>query len=247
MDKTTIQRRIQKLSSQLCRPQQLTRELEALLESLKEEKAAANYKKIIPKMVKSFGVPKPVLDVIAQEISRLGQKSPQSTLKLLKTLWQKGSFEERTITAKILSQIGKKIPEESLNLIGSFLKNIDNWSICDVLATQGLRGIMATHRDRILDLASECTKNEGKWIKRFGVATIVEVAHNKSLEIPKEVFDIVKPLMATEDPDVKKAIAWALREISKREPKMVKNFLKDYQNSQDKNTRWIVREGSNKL
>jgi len=38
-----------------------------------------------------------------------------------------------------------------------------------------------------------------------------------------------------------------LREISKRDPELVFNFLLRYINSHEKNIRWIVREGSKKL
>lgn len=247
MSELFVQKQVQKLAQKINQPQKFAKELEELLESLRDEEATANYTRIIPDMGKTFGVPKPVLDAIAQKISQAGQKHVQTTLKLLKVFWQKGSFEERTIIAKTLSKIGKKAPEESLNLIKSFLPDIDNWSICDVLATQGLRGIIINHRDEILDLALQSVKDNNKWIKRFGVITIVELAHNKKLEIPKRVFDVIKPLMTTEDSDLKKAVAWALREISKREPKMVKSFLKNYQKTQDKNTQWIIREGSKKL
>lgn len=247
MNKLSIQKQIQKLSPKINQPQIFIKELEALLISLSDEKATANYKRIIPKMGKTFGVPKPALDIIAGEISKLEQKEPKIILELFKTLWQKGSFEERTITAKALGSIGKKTPKESFNLIISFLKDIDNWSICDVLATQAIRGIITTHKDEILNLAFKCIKDKNKWIQRFGVITIVELAHNKKLEIPKKVFDIIKPLMESENPDLKKAVAWTLREISKRKPEMVKDFLKNYQSSQDKNTQWIVREGNKKL
>lgn len=247
MNKLSIQKQARKLAQKINQPQQFTKELEILLESLGDEEATASYRRIIPEMGKTFGVPKPALDIIAQEISKAGERNPETTLELLKTLWQKGTFEGRTITAKALGRIGKKAPEKSLNLTKSFLQDIDNWSICDVLATQGLRGIIASHKDEILDLALGCIKDKNKWIKRFGVVTIVELAHNKKLEIPRGVFDIIAPLMTAGDSDIKKAVAWALREISKREPDVVKGFLKNYQDSQNKNIQWIVREGSKKL
>lgn len=247
MNKQSIQREAQKIAQRINQPQQFTKELDVLLESLRDEDATANYRRIIPRMGKTFGVPKPALDIIAQKISKSGQKDPESVLRLLKILWKKGSFEERTITAKTLSKIGKKTPEKSLDLVKSFLPDIDNWSICDVLATQGVRGMILTHWDEILDLASNCIKDKNKWIKRFGVVIIVELAHNKKLEIPEKAFNTIRPLMRTEDSDIKKVVAWTLREVSKREPEMVKNFLKNYQNSRDKNTQWIVKQGVKKL
>ena len=58
---------------------------------------------------------------------------------------------------------------------------------------------------------------------------------------------IVENLMEEEDRDVRKAVAWALREISKKNPRKVYDFLQKYISSRNKNTRWIVKEGSRKL
>ena len=53
--------------------------------------------------------------------------------------------------------------------------------------------------------------------------------------------------MRERDRDVKKAVAWTLREISKKNPKVVYEFLQRYIASKDENTKWIVKEGSKKL
>ena len=247
MNKSSIQKQIQKLAPRINQPQQFVQELELLFNSWGSEKAIAESKRIIPNVNKIFGVNFSIQNILAKEISNMSLPSAKAMLRLLEVLWQSRSLEAQIVVSKALGKLGKKAPDESLNLIASFLPDIKNWAVCDTLATQGIRGLMPTHNDRILALALKCIKNKNKWIKRFAVVTIVELAHNKKLEIPKKVFDIIKPLITAEDADVKKAVAWALREISKREPKMVKNFLKDYQNSQDKNVQWVVKEGSKKL
>ena len=53
--------------------------------------------------------------------------------------------------------------------------------------------------------------------------------------------------MREEDKEVKKAIGWALREITKKDGKAVYEFLKKWVESGDKNTRWIIKEGMKKL
>jgi len=53
--------------------------------------------------------------------------------------------------------------------------------------------------------------------------------------------------MKEEDKDVKKAIGWALREVTKKDPKSVFEFLKNWAKVDDKNTKWIIKEGMKKL
>lgn len=212
-----------------------------------DDKAVVQCQRTIPGARKCFGVSFPLQDIIAQEISKFKVSKIEQIFSLLKCLWLSDSLEAQIITSKILSKIGRKEPEKTLIFIKSLLNNINNWAVCDTLATQGLRGIINKIGEEILPLAIQNIKGKNKWIKRFDVVTIVELTHNKKLKIPKRVFNIIKPLMTAEDSDIKKAIAWALREISKKEPEMVKNFLKEYQNSQDKNTQWIIKQGSKKL
>ncbi len=247
MNKIAIQKQIQKLIQKINQPRQFIQELELLFKSWGDEKAIAESKRTIPNVNKIFGVSFPIQDVIAVEISKLDASHADAVLSLLKTLWQSSSLEAQIITAKALGKVAKKAPEKTLTLIKKLLRDIDNWAVCDTLATQGLRDLIKTHKEEILELVLDSIKDKNKWIKRFGVVTLVELAHNKKLEIPKKVFDIIKPLMTAEDADIKKAVAWTLREISKREPKMVKDFLSNYEKSQDKNTQWITKEGSKKL
>lgn len=53
--------------------------------------------------------------------------------------------------------------------------------------------------------------------------------------------------MREKDRDVKKAISWALREVTKKDPKPVFEFLQKWAQVDDKNTKWIIREGMKKL
>jgi 3-methyladenine DNA glycosylase AlkD len=53
--------------------------------------------------------------------------------------------------------------------------------------------------------------------------------------------------MKEEDENVKKAIGWALREITKKDPESVFKFLQKWAEIKDKNTRWIIKAGMKKL
>jgi 3-methyladenine DNA glycosylase AlkD len=53
--------------------------------------------------------------------------------------------------------------------------------------------------------------------------------------------------MKEEDKDVKKAIGWALREITKKDPESVFKFLQKWAKVKDKNVRAIIKAGMKKL
>ncbi|MBA4419495.1 MAG: hypothetical protein C0392_16565, partial [Syntrophus sp. (in: bacteria)] len=53
--------------------------LQELLRILVDSEATKNYRRIIPDTGKFYGVPKPILWIIASEIGKLIQKEPEST------------------------------------------------------------------------------------------------------------------------------------------------------------------------
>ena len=54
--------------------------------------------------------------------------------------------------------------------------------------------------------------------------------------------------MMDKDKDIKKAVSWILREITKKNPEEVAQFLiKWAKANQNKDTRWIIKDGMIKL
>jgi len=89
-------------------------------------------------------------------------------------------------------------------------------------------------------------KSRKKWIRRLAVATIPPYIRAKKTEA-KNCLEFLDKTMLEEDKDVKKAIGWALREITKKDEQAVYEFLKKWAKVNNKNTKWIIREGMKKL
>ena len=245
MDKQALRQASAALAGKLSQPEEFIAGLHRLLEAHVDEKAFANYRRIIPEMGTTFGTPLPVLRVIAAEIARQGKKEPQSVLPMLKTLWDNGSFEERQIVGKVMERMAKKYPAECLALVPGFLPTLDNWANCDNLACFGMEPIALQMTDEVLSLCERWVRDENKWIRRFGV--VVLRAFGKA-EVPERAFEILDQAMTDRDSDVKKGTAWILRDLSKRHPAHVFKFLLSWaQSNPNRNTVWIIKNGMKKL
>jgi len=86
----------------------------------------------------------------------------------------------------------------------------------------------------------EWIKSKNKWIRRLAVATIPPYIRAERTE-SRTSLKLLDETMKEEDKDVKKAIAWALREITKKDPESVFEFLKRWVKVEDKNTKWIIK------
>jgi hypothetical protein len=91
MDKSQIQEKIKKLLKKADKPKEFTKELQEILKCYVDKEATKNYQRIIPDTRKFYGVPKPVLWVIASQVGKFIQKEPSKTEILLKTIWNEGS------------------------------------------------------------------------------------------------------------------------------------------------------------
>jgi len=245
MNKEALRQASAALADKLSQPEEFVAALHCLLKAQADEKAFANYRRIIPKMGTTFGTPLPVLRIIATEIARQGKKEPQSVLALLKTLWDNGSFEERQIVGKVIEQMAGKYPAECLALVPGFLPTLDNWANCDNLACFGMEPIALQMTDRVLSLCEQWVRDENKWLRRFGGVVLRAFA---KADLPEQAFDILALVMRERDSDVKKAVAWVLRDLSERHMARVFKFLLGWaQSDPSRDTVWMIKDGMKKL
>ncbi len=128
-------------------------------------------------------------------------------------------------------------------LRGSLLVgDIRNWEECDQLACFGLRNVVQRHPEAVLPHCRTWVQSEDKWIRRFGVAVLTSLPKDNTYQPSEREFAILEAVMADEAREVQDAVAWALREISKRRPAAVANYLRRHARSVNRHTRRIVRQ-----
>jgi 3-methyladenine DNA glycosylase AlkD len=245
MDKSQIQKRTKELLEKVDKPKEFIKGLQELLKSYVDRNATKNYQRIIPDTGKFFGVPLPILRVIAAEIGNFIRKEPSEAPSLLETIWNEGSFEARQIAGKCLEKFAPKKPEIRLDFVSSVLHNLDNWSVCDNLAMFGVEPMVYSNPELVLPLSEIWIKSENKWIRRFGVVTL---RGYKRVQTTNKVFEILDLVMADNEKDIKKAVSWILREITKKNPAEAAEFLTKWAKaSPSKDARWIIKDGMTKL
>ena len=162
MDKSKIQKETKELLEQAKKPEEFIKNFQELLKSYVDRGATKNYQRIIPDAGKLYGVPKPILGVIAFEIGKFIQKEPTEAEGLLRVIWQEGSFEAKQIAGKSLDKFGPKNPKICLDFVSSVLSDLDNWSVCDNLAMYGVRPIVCSGTEHVLPLSERWIRDENK-------------------------------------------------------------------------------------
>lgn len=245
MNKSLVQKRTKEALEKVNKAKEFAKGLQELLKSHVNRDATKNYQRIISDTGKFYGVPLPILRVIAAEIGIFIQKEPDKAQELLKVIWAEGSFEAKQIAGKSLEKFSPENPKICLDFVSSVLPDLDNWSVCDNLAMFGVEPIVYSNPELVLPLSEKWIKDKNKWIRRFGVVTLLGY---KRIQITDKVFRILDSVMKEDEPDVKKAVSWILREITKKNPDEVAEFLMKWaKTNPSKDARWIIKDGMKKL
>ena len=176
-------------------------EIRKFLKAKSNNKAKNNWRKFVPNSKKVYGVP-------LSEVNKLVSKYKSGGFELVKELWNDEYIEERILAAKILGKISKKNPELTLNLLNNFTKDIEDWAVCDTLATQAVRPIAKVKQEELLKLSKKLIKSKDPWERRFAIVLLINFKEEKSLK--KEVESIIKEAEDNGEKDyyVKKALIW---------------------------------------
>lgn len=250
VDRHVIRARMAELLEQVDEPWAFDRGLHELLRSLGSQEQAAGAERYIPGLGESYGVPIPALRIVAAELAKWGRRNAAPAFALIERLWQNGSRDERVIAAKTLERLGKREWERTLELAASFVGDIRNWEECDQLACFGLRYVVQRHPEPVLSRCRDWVQDEDKWTRRFGVAVLTSLPKGesgKTFRPSEREFAILDVVMADEADEVQKAVAWALREMAKRDPAPVAGYLRRHAGSAGRPTRRIVKQAMKKL
>ena len=213
-----------------------------LLRSIGSVKQAVGAARTIPGMGESYGVSLPDLRVIAGELAKWGKPHPGKAFELVELLWASGIRDGRVIAAKLLERLGKREPEKTLEIASALIVEIRNWEECDQLACFGLRHVVQRYPELVLPWCERWVKVEEKWARRFGAAVLTSLPKEKDYRPSDRECKVLDWVMADPAREVQDAVAWALREIGKRHPEPVVDYLKRYAKSTNRFTRRIVKQ-----
>ena len=156
----------------------------------------------VPTVNKYYGVKASLLNELAKKYSYVG-------FELVEKLWESGIFEEQLLAAKILGRICSQHPEKTLKLLKKFVKSINNWAVCDTLATQGIRKIAQLKKVEIFKLSKTFIKSRNPWQRRFALVLLVNFAKEDGDR--QRIIEILKQVENDKDYYVRKAILWVRR------------------------------------
>jgi 3-methyladenine DNA glycosylase AlkD len=191
------------------------------------------------------------MGVLVPDIRRTAKKHIKNVpvedlIPVMKELWKERVFEHRLAAIQIMEKYSEKGDiDTAFDLISEMVDSLDTWAMIDPLCIVCQGNLII--RDRSVEEKwVSWRKSENIWKRRATVLPYVHLS-KKTKHKPEYntmILRAMKPHLSDSEFFVGKAVGWVLRELSKREPELVRSFIDEHK---EKMSKLSIREGSKKL
>ena len=224
----------------------VVREVLEALSDLSSEKRREQIRYFAPGSQKVMGVNNPDMKEVIKALREKYQTwEEQQWIALCKELVKRDIFECQGIAYELIGRNKKLLNALSYQDLMDLWRNLDNWASVDHF-TVGIFGVLwgkGVVKDHHID---KLLTSDNFWDRRVAVVSTVALNlksrggtgdTSRTIAVCEKVVDDREDL-------VRKALSWALRELSKRDPQAVRDFMDTYQN---RLAGLVLREVNHKL
>jgi len=166
--------------------------------------------------------------------------------ELLAELWKIETFETRLAAIDVLKEYARKgSVDKALEIADSWIDDADTWAITDPLSSPTI-GSLILRDSKVEVVLKSWGTSDNYWRRRCSFLPYLHLCLKTKYkpEYAHKILEVVTPHISDKEFFVGKAAGWVLRELSKREPDLVREY---FQNHRHKMTKLVIREGSKKL
>ena len=163
------------------------------------------------------GIRVPALRALAKEFQAL---SPQEAERLLGSAFHEDRLLALLILVRLYSRGDEASKEKIYRLYLKNTRRINNWDLVDSSAEH----VVGAHlRERSRAPLRRLSKSEDLWERRIAVLATFHFIKRGEFQ---ETFRLARALLPDREDLIHKAVGWMLREVGKRDPEALEEFLK---------------------
>ena len=204
-----------------------------------EPKSIGGIRAELREQQETLGIPVPVLKSIGKELSKLARKNVDDTIPLARLLWDEYGREGRVVAALALGAMELVEPARIVILLKELCRTCITWEDADRLAMDALEPIVRKEPDDWIGVIEPWLGSKNKWIRRAGVTVLARLPM-KQPYFTERCLELIEPLLADEEVDVRKAVSFAIRLSVRGELGPVKDFLGRNVPPENPNSTWIL-------
>ena len=236
-------------------PDGFARELEAGFGRLADPEYLEGERRVAPGLGPVLGVRWPLNAAVARGFrAELRGVSPSALLFIADRLYRSAPLEIRWFAFGILEHLVKDEPERTWQLLRRGAREAGDWITVDTLAHPYGKGILLEpYRWAELE---QLVFSPNRWERRLVGSTVATVPFidrrlGRQPDVATHGLELVGQLIGDDQPDVQKALSWALRSLFVIDPDAVAAFVTDEaataRTTADGHRAWVVRDTLSKL
>jgi 3-methyladenine DNA glycosylase AlkD len=209
----------------------------ALLHALREAYAAegnltrAKQMQAYMKSAMRFhGVPMPRTRAIAKALSAAWSIPDLEVLaSAVRTVWHGAEFrEERYAVLEVLSRPAARavLTVEALPLLEELIHTGAWWDLVDELAAHRLGEVLAQSPKRVQASLRRWSRGDDLWLRRAAILAQLKFRDATDVDF---LFEVIEPAVQEKEFFLRKAIGWALRDLSRWKPDAVERWLREHE------------------
>ena len=229
--------------------------LEVGLRSLADPAFAAGQHFVAPGIGPTIGVRSPLLTTVGRAFRTAARGTSSSALLIVADrLLREAPLEARWFAFGVLERVIANDPERGWQILRRAARDAADWITVDTLAHVYGRGILdETYRWAELE---QLVYSPSRWERRLigsTVATIPFIDRRRGREslVAEHGLGLIGELIGDAEPDVQKALAWALRSLILVDRTAVEAFCtaeaERAQATNDGHRAWVIRDALSKL
>jgi 3-methyladenine DNA glycosylase AlkD len=210
-----------------------------------EKASDPDYRRQIERLVpgvRTRGVRVPAIRALAAAFDKEHRPDFDARVALTGRLFATRSRDEALFGVFVLARARRHLPMIPWPTLAGWVETVDNWETCDQLAMNVAAPLVAAQAELVPSLI-KLTSARGPWQRRFALATAAALNQGKRA-LPAATIAVCTRLLRDEEPMVRKALGWALREACKHDADGVFRLL---QKHRSEIARSVLREASKKL
>jgi 3-methyladenine DNA glycosylase AlkD len=236
-------------------PDAFARELEAGFERVADPEYLEGEQRIAPGIGHVLGVRWPLNAAVARGFRQAAKgESPSALLFVVDRLFRSEPLELRWFAFGVLEQLVVDEPERSWQLLRRAAREAGDWITVDTLAHPYGKGILLEpYRWAELE---QLIFSPNRWERRLVGSTIatmpfIDRRRGRQPEVASHGLELIGQLIGDDEPDVQKALSWALRSLIVIDQAAVAVFVTDEtamaQATGDGQRAWVIRDTLPKL
>jgi 3-methyladenine DNA glycosylase AlkD len=210
---------------------------------------------VVPTMGQSHGVRWPLIQAVIRGFLDATERERTSTwIFLADRLFREPEIEARWFAFALLDRLLTDEPERTWQLLRRAAREATDWATVDALAHPVGKGIL-NEPYRWAEL-EQLVYSPSRWERRLVGSTIATMPHidrrrGRTPEVATHGLGLIGELIGDHEPDVQKALAWALRSMAGVDLVATTAFLWDATeaaaSTDDGHRAWVIRDALSKL